>query len=143
MIRSAIETDVPRIVDMGLTFMRLYYAGKLTENREQLEATVRGLLTNERARILVSENGHGVDGMISFVVSPHPFSGEVSALELVWWVEPEARGTIGLKLLREAAQVASQMGATKIVMISPTAAVDQLYKRLGYEEVEKVFQRRL
>ena len=143
MIRSAIETDVPRIVDMGLTFMRLYYAGKLTENREQLEATVRGLLTNEKARILVSENGHGVDGMISFVISPHPFSGEVSALELVWWVEPEARGTIGLKLLREAAQVASQMGATKIVMISPTAAVDQLYKRLGYEEVEKVFQRRL
>jgi len=143
MIRSAIETDVPRIVDMGLTFMRLYYAGKLTENREQLETTVRGLLTNEKARILVSENGHGVDGMISFVVSPHPFSGEVSALELVWWVEPEARGTIGLKLLREAAQVASQMGATKIVMISPTAAVDQLYKRLGYEEVEKVFQRRL
>lgn len=143
MIRAATEGDVPRIMEMGLTFQRLYYADKMPENREQLESTVRGLLTNEKARILVSENGHGVDGMISFVVTPHPFSGELDALELVWWVEPEARGTLGLRLLREAGQAAAQMGAKKLVMISPTPTIDQLYKKLGYTEVEKVFQRSL
>jgi N-acetylglutamate synthase-like GNAT family acetyltransferase len=143
MIREATESDVPRLVDMGLTFVRLYYADVLQENPEQLEATIRGLLTNEQARILVAENGNGVEGMISFMVSPHPFSGEMDALELAWWVEPEARGTVGLKLLREAGQAATRMGAKRLVMISPNRTIDTLYGKLGYRELERVFQRTL
>ncbi len=143
MIREAIEADIPRLVDMGIGFLRLYYADKLPENREQMKKTVTELMGNPNGHVLVAENGHGIEGMFVFVVFPHFFSGELIAGELVWWIEPEARGRSGLALLREAESISRKMGAKKMQAGAPSERTATLYKRLGFQEVETTYQRSL
>jgi N-acetylglutamate synthase-like GNAT family acetyltransferase len=143
MIRLANEHDVPRLLDMGLTFQREHYCDTLPENKEQLESTIRTLISNTDARIIVWDTGAGADGMIAFMVNAHMFSGERAALELVWWVEPAVRGVVGLRLLRAAENAARDMGAARMVMISPNERVSRMYSLLGYAEVERVFHRGL
>lgn len=130
-------------MEMGIAFLRTHYADKLEENPSKIEETVLGLLGNPNGRALISENGHGVEGMLGFVVFPHFFSGTMIAGELAWFVEPEARGRVGLSLLREAENAARTLGAKKMQMVSPDGRVAKLYKRLGYVEVETTYQRSL
>jgi hypothetical protein len=61
----------------------------------------------------------------------------------VWWVEPEARGVIGIKLLRTAEKWASDSGATQMQMAAPDPGVGDLYIRMGYVPAEMGFYRRL
>jgi GNAT superfamily N-acetyltransferase len=141
MIRPATAADVPRLVEMGRRFRsETGYAkilaenpAKMTELATQLAAS-GGLLVSERAGELV--------GMIGFYVYPHFLSGESTAGEVFWWVEPEHRGE-GVKLLKEAERRARTAGAETMQMIAPTDRVATLYKRLGYEFVEASYQRSL
>lgn len=143
MIREATNADVPKLVEMGVRFLRLYYAGKLKENREQMGKTVTALLTNPQGRMLVYENGNGIEGMLGLLVFPHYFSGEKVAGELVWWVDPEARGRAGMELLKQAEAEARALGAKWMQMVSPTERTAKLYERLGYAAIETTYQRSL
>lgn len=141
MIRAATGEDVPRLVEMGRRFRsETGYAKVLAENPAKMAelagqlAAAGGLLVAERAGTLV--------GMLGFVVFPHFISGETTAGEVFWWVEPEHRGE-GVKLLREAEHCARAAGAEKMQMIAPTDRVATLYRRLGYEFVEASYQRSL
>ena len=59
----------------------------------------------------MAENGHGVSGMLVFIVFDHPFADEKISQELAWYVEPESRGKMGLQLLRAAEDKAGSMVA--------------------------------
>lgn len=142
MIREATEADVPQLVEMGLHFLRLHYADKLKENPEQIAKTLRDLLANPQGKVLVGGNGH-IQGVVGFVVYPQLFSGEPVAGELFWYVEPEARGRLGLELLREAERTAVKMGAETMQMVSPSETTSKLYEKLGYEYVDAQYMRRL
>lgn len=143
MIRDATNNDLKQLVDMGLRFLRLHYADKLKENPAQIEKTVNDLLLNPDARILIAGNGKTAEGMLAFMVYPHYFSGEKTAIELAWWVEPEARGRLGLELLKYAENAARAMGAVSMQMIAPDKEIERLYGRLNYEHVESTYQKEL
>jgi GNAT superfamily N-acetyltransferase len=81
--------------------------------------------------------------MLALLIYPHPFSGETTAVELCWWMEPEHRGSGGLKLLRAAEQKAREAGATKLMLGAPSERTEELYQRLGLERVEVTYQRQL
>lgn len=141
MIRLACESDVPRLVEMGLRFRReTGYCQHLAESAGNMAQTATRLI--ESGGVLVSERAGQIVGMIGIFLFPHFLSGEMTAGEVFWWVEPEHRGE-GIKLLREAEKQARERGAVKLQMIAPTAKVAALYERLGYEFVESAYQRTL
>ena len=145
MIREATEDDIPRLVEMGRRFIEESpYKEFIASNSEQMESLVGQILANPQGRILLSEKDGIPNGMLALIAFPHYFSGEIIAGELVWWVDPEARaGGTGLKLMRKAEQLATEMGAVKMQMVAPDERIGKLYQHFGYKKVESTYQRDL
>ncbi len=80
--------------------------------------------------------------MIGLVLYPHHLSGEWTAGEVFWWVEPEARGE-GLQLMKQAEAWARGRGAAAIQMIAPSTQVGVIYRRYGYAPIETTYSKRL
>jgi GNAT superfamily N-acetyltransferase len=140
-IRPAVESDIPRMVDMGVKFNEQSpYSKHLKISREKVAAMGKQLI--DANGLLVSERDGQIVGMIGFIVHNHFMSGETVAGEVFWWVEPEFRGD-GLRLLKEAEKRAREAGAKKMHMIAPTDQVATVYERVGYDFVESTFQKSL
>jgi GNAT superfamily N-acetyltransferase len=128
---------------MGARFIsETDYAGIISVNPDRLSASVKAVADNPDGVILVSGSDATITGMIAMLAYDHPFSGERMAFEVVWWVEPEARGD-GVRLLRAAEDWAIEQGIGKMQMVAPNERVGALYERMGYLPVETSYQRSL
>lgn len=142
-IRMAELSDREAVVTMALRFLReTPYGAMLTENADQLRAFTERLLTNPDGAVIVAEKDGALIGMIALWAFAHPYSGALIASELVWWVNPEERGSVGVRLLKRAEQWTKDSGATALQMIAPNARVEAFYQACGYERVEVSYQRR-
>lgn len=140
-IRAATESDIPRMVEMGLRFhANSPYKNHLPSNPEQMAKLGEQLL--KIGGMLVSEVDGQIVGMLGYALFPHFISGELVCGEAFWWVEPGYRGE-GQKLMQEAERLARAAGAKKMQMIAPDERVGKLYKRFGYEFVESAYQKTL
>lgn len=99
---------------------------------------------------LVVEDGDQLIGMIGLVIAPHLFNDEyIVAEELVWWIAPEHRKTIGFKLLEVAEEVCRLKGADEINMRflhsedMRADLMERMYKRKGYRKVETAMGKEL
>jgi RimJ/RimL family protein N-acetyltransferase len=143
-LRSAQSSDLPQIVALGQRFLQSTpYARILSENPAQMQLCAEWLMTSEDGLLLIAEREDQVVGVIGVTIFPHPLSGERIAGELFWWVDPEARGTVGLRLLRRAETWAHLCGAVKMQMIAPNQHVERMYERLGYGFIESTYQKGL
>lgn len=141
MIRLANTSDLPRLVAMGLRFRNgTTYKQHLGESPEQMAALAEKLIASNG--LLVTEREGKVVGMLGFVLYDHFLSGEKTAGEVFWWVEPEYRGE-GLKLLRDVEERAREAGAKRMQMIAPTEQVARVYEHMNYEFVESSYQKTL
>ena len=142
-IRPATLADVPALVAMGERFRAdSPYRDLCAENADAMAATCTRLITGPDSIMLVAEHAAGLVGMIGLILFAHHFSGARTAGELVWWVDPGARGT-GLRLLRQGERWAAEAGATQMQMIAPDARVGRLYEHQGYAPVELTYQKAL
>lgn len=143
MIRPAVASDVGRIFEMGARFVAsTAYRELLALDRDKTIDTLLGVLESPKGVMLVAAHDERLTGMIGLVLTDHLYSGEPSAYELFWWVEPEARGD-GVRLLRAAELEVRKRGAMTCYMISPNERVGKLYDRLGYRRIESSYMRRL
>ena len=143
-LREARPADVPRLVEMGTHFIATtQYRTKLATNVRALAETMRRLIAIPQAVLIVAEYQGDLIGMLAVVAVEHPLSGETTASEMFWWVEPAYRGRLGLYLLRAGEAWAQSRGATRIQMIAPDERVAKLYRRRGYSRLEEVYQRTL
>jgi len=141
-IRPAAEPDVPRIAEMGARFIDAEYPHAVRFDAAQLAATTRQLIAH--GLVLVAEAAAGVVGMLALTTYPHPLSGDLIATEVVWWMEPEARGgRAALKLFAAGEAWARAQGATQLQMIAPSDKVGAFYERLGFGKIETHYQRAL
>lgn len=141
--RPATAADVPSLVEMGVSFLSSVYVGRLVPDVDALSALVAQFVDQPDKLILVLEDRSGhVVGMFGAMVYAHPMSGERIASELCWWVDPGSRGG-GMRLLKDAESWAKAQGATCLQMIAPTADVERFYQRVGFEQVETIYQRRI
>jgi GNAT superfamily N-acetyltransferase len=143
MIREATEADVPRITEMGSRSLREgAYKDLVGDNPEQTGKLALDVL--KKGLILVSEEEGKLTGLLGFVVFPHYFSGELTAGEVMWYVEPEYRKSFtALALLRAAERMARGFGAKYMQFTAPTAEVGKAYEALHYQQVEVSFQKAL
>lgn len=143
MIRTALPEDLPRLVEMGTRFVaETPYRDLVRVNPQRLVDTIVNVMSSEDGTVFVSGSDATVTGMIALVIYEHPYSGERTASELAWWVEPESRGD-GVRLLRAAEEWGRERGATRMQMIAPNERVGGLYSRLGYAPIETTYQRSL
>lgn len=143
MIRQATVEDRERLAEMGRRFAaETEYRELVNVDPARIQATVDHMLSNPDGVVFVSGTDATTTGMIALLAYDHPFSGERTAFEVVWWVNPEARGD-GVRLLRAAEGWALDRGIRKMQMVAPNERVGALYKRLGYAPVEISYQRSL
>lgn len=145
MIREATLDDVPQLVEMSRQFRaQSLYRTTFVDNPEQLAATITGLITGPSSVMLVLTAEDRLIGMIGLLLHPHLFDAVMTAGELVWWVEPEARGSgAGVELLRAAEAWAVEKGAARIQMVAPSVRVGEFYEREGYTFIEMNYQKTL
>lgn len=142
-IRPATLADLPRMVTMGLHFLRSSaYRHVMAERPDQMASLGQCLVTSPTSIILVAEQDREAVGMLGLVAYPHFISGELTVGEVFWWMEHKARGT-GLRLLRAGEAWARAQGAVTLQMIAPDDRVGAVYRRLGYAPIEQTFLRRL
>lgn len=142
-IRPAIRADVPRLVAMARAQLAATYGDAVADNPGQLEATVTLLVTTPAGAVFVADLDGAVVGMIGLVIAPHHCSGLLTAGEVMWWLDPAARGG-GRALLARAERWAAEAGARVIQMTAPAGdqgdRVGRLYTRRGYRAIETSYQ---
>ncbi len=142
-IREAVIADVPRIVEMGQTFLAASpYRAFMEENPAQFAALATQCIEDPEGVVFLAEMGEMVVGMIVLVLFVHPLSAQRTAGELCWWVEPAARGA-GLRLLTAAEAWALGHGAGHLQMVAPTPQVAKIYERFGYQLAEIAYVKAL
>lgn len=143
MIRTATTEDIPRLVELGIRFMRESgYARHLSVNPEAMAQLAGGLIDAEHGLVLVDEQRGELVGMIGVIATHHPHSGDPVMSELFWYVLPRARGG-GVRLLLEAEAWARVNGVGKSLVVSPNDSVSDMYERLGYIPLERQFIKNL
>ena len=146
-IRKATLADVPVIVAMSARF---YPTTHYADWCEMDEASVAGLATGliENDVFYVAERDGELVGMIGLMIAPFLFNqNRKFAVEIVWWVAPDARGSrIAGQLLAVVEQPCRDAGADRIQMVhmpnSPPQAA-ALYRHAGYAESEISFTKDL
>lgn len=142
MIRLATDEDVPAIVAMGQEFAETStYREQMRTDPARLEAVALGILGNPDAAMWVCERDGTLIGMLAMLLVTHPMSGDRIASEIVWWMNPTARGA-GVRMLRAAEQWAQDNAAVAVHMIAPTERVGTFYAAIGYAAVEVNYYRR-
>lgn len=141
-MRVALDADKPALVGMGMALLRSEYAGSIRPNPDAIGRTLDRMLATETARAWVAERDGIVVGTIGGWVYEHPMSGDLIATEVMWWVDPTARG-YGLRLRNLFKQWAREQGARRLTMMSPSPETDQLYERLGLVAIERTYQEEL
>jgi RimJ/RimL family protein N-acetyltransferase len=139
LIRPATLADVPRLVEMGRQQMRATYGGVFADNPVQLEALATQLVETPTSIVFLAERDGRVVGMIGLIRYAHHLTAKPMVGEIMWWLDPEARGG-GVALLKRAERWALETGAAAIQMMAPDARVGRLYERRGYQLVEYTYQ---
>lgn len=108
----------------------------LADNPEQTSELAVQVI-GKSGKVLVDEQDGKIVALLALFIGPHFYSGELTASELMWYVEPEFRQSFtALRLLRAGEKVAKTLGAKSMVFTAPTIEVGKAYSQLGYEPIE-------
>ena len=143
-IREATLQDVPALVEMGQLFLTsTAYESLVGNNPDQMRVTAEYLISGDAGTVLVAENATGaLVAMIGLQLFPHHISGQRTVGEAFLWVDPQSRGTLGVRLLKAAYAWAQTMGAEKMQLVAPIeSGVGAIYEHLGYTAIEVAYQK--
>lgn len=148
MIRHAVLSDVPRLVELGSKFFQEAAWSDIAEWDDNATATaLSGLIENPECIMLVA-GGEEIVGMISSLIFPLWFNPNILvAQEWFWYILPEMRGVggIGVKLLLALEEEIQKRGVhiSNFQSQESMPSLDSLYIRLGYRPAEKTFIKRI
>lgn len=148
MIRKATHNDVERIVEMVGHFMAERVGdtryGDVLKFKPKVVAKLADLVI-DKGIILLAVVDDQVVGMLAGVPLEEMIANTPMLDEMVWWVEPAHRkGTVGPRLLKRLEEWSRQKGLRLVKMVAPAGSgVGAFYKKLGYEEVETSYVKRL
>lgn len=142
MIRQATIEDIPRLVEMGRrSLAEGPYAAMLADNPAQTEILAHQVI-EKSGKVLVAEENKKIVALLALFVGPHFYSGELTASELMWYVEPEFRQSFtGISLLRAGEALAKTLGAKSMIFTAPTVEVGKAYSQLGYSPIETNYRK--
>lgn len=150
MLRIAKEHDLPIVAGLARKFFKNTQYGYLNMDDEALENLVREFVTGdnrERVCLLWESNGK-VTGCLAGQLVSVAFLNRKAAVECMWWVEPEQRGTsAGVDLLEAFEFWAKLQGADFMQMMCMPdrigKALDRFYKRRDYTLTELTYTKEI
>lgn len=150
MLRIAKEPDLPLVMDTARKFFKSTDYGHLMIDEEALEEMVRDFVTGDnRERIALVWGPEGkVQGCLAGQLVAVPFLKKKSAVECMWWVDEELRGSnVGIDLLEAFEYWGKLQGAAFIQMAclsnSTGKVLDRFYKRRGYKLTELTYTKEI
>lgn len=144
MVRDASPADIPAMLGMAERFIAVAWARVgVPMDHETCEALLTGLMAAEEGILLVNDD---CTAMLGAMVHPWHFNANIlTATELFWWAEPEAKDARALWAMAEAK--AEEMGAQTFNMACQhhmrAEALGRLYQARGYEPSEHIYIRTL
>jgi GNAT superfamily N-acetyltransferase len=149
-IRPATLADVPTLVELGSRFLASsVYGAHFRENPAQIADLATMLVTHDDGVVFVADEHGAILGAIGMWVCAHVWTGDRTAGELFWFVDAQARGSIGIGLFRAAEAWAVTTGAHSMQMVSPAVQegeadrVAAIYQRSGFVPLERGWVRAL
>lgn len=147
MIRDATIADMDQLLYLAESF----YSEAASDNLPKYDKTQaifmgNSLIESDDAIFLVCEKDNDLVGMGALCITPFClFSSEKVASELFWYILPNYRGSIGIKLHKKLEDEAKNRGADLISMVDHVSSMDleYYYKRKGYDIFERTYMRRL
>lgn len=98
-------------------------------------------LAGDTGIFIIAEKDHKVAGGVGGVITTFQTSSVPSLVEMFWWVKPEYRGKLGLRLLSEFEREGIKRGAKRCLMAlmegSEPEKVDKIYRAKGYIPFER------
>ena len=146
-IRLATEADWPLIAPMCRSFYDFStYDIPYDEAsaKQQFDDIVRG-----NGEVVIAMLNEEAVGMIAFAVHPFPTNRNVLVgTEILWWVQPEHRGSVVAKELSRTMEAIAKIryGASYTVMSKLSNSpplVDRFYKRQGYKDMDTSYMKEL
>jgi len=141
--RVATKKDLPLLLPIAFDFIKdLKHPSNIEIDKESVEGTLKHLISDDNSTIILSENG-----LIGGMVFPYFFNTNVmTAQELFWWVDDEARGSSEGTDLLEAFNVwAKEKGASSLTMVhlenDNSSKMENFYISQGYSPVETSYVR--
>lgn len=137
MIRPAIPTDRLRVISM---LKEAHAAGGLPFpfSAPHAAALFDAQLSRADRLCLVYAPASQPQGVLMASVQEHPFAAIRYAAEVVWWIDPSARGSSASRMLAAYEAWAASVGAQFVQMAAlasfPRAGV--IYERRGYHPAE-------
>lgn len=146
MIEVATQEDLDSVYRLALKFHRESQFPVALDEEVTYQFVSNALHPDTDIRVFVIRYEGEVVGLCAGVVTPLPFSKELVATELMWYVEPEFRGTpSSIKLMKAFEDWAKESGCAVCVMayLETSTNVSNIYKRLGYRPQEHSFIKEL
>lgn len=143
--------DLEQLVAHGEEFWThtTYYKRGREYSPEAVAGLCSYLITEDDGFIIVlADDEDNVKGFGLVLVTPFIFDQTwKSALELAYYIDPECRGTYGVKLLKKMEKIAKLYGAEFMTMItmedSAPEQAARIYDKLGYTKNEVLYTKEL
>jgi GNAT superfamily N-acetyltransferase len=134
-------------VDGPEFFKKFEEASKFVKvNPDYAKERYRQMIANGNAKgfILIDDTTGKLAGGIGMLKGPDLHSGEMTAVETFWFVDPSSENSFGaMELYRCFERWAKETGCKKMAMIhmmnSSPAKLQRLYERMGYTLIEQHF----
>lgn len=96
---------------------------------------------------VVAEDKGDIIGVLVFGVIPTMAFNQSNGHEIMWYVKPSARGSVGIKMFKTAEEIAKLMGAHAMIFVANRVSgfdkVCDFYKRSGYRMIEQLYYKGL
>ena len=146
-LKLAEEGDWPEVLRMSRAFHEFSpYQGIPFEERKVRNIFDRYLVDPTKVIVILGVVGTETVGVIVGVVDELYFSEVFHASEVIWWVDPQERGTVLGKQMFEAFEYwGGKMGAKflNVVNTSGTTELSGFYVKNGYHLAESVYIKEL
>jgi GNAT superfamily N-acetyltransferase len=145
MIYSATKADLPKILECSLEYTQAM-PNNVKLNPDHLISSWERLLDLGIGVIYLAEENGEVIGGIGGVRHAELFTGNMTAVEMFWYMKEGKRGT-GIKLFKMFEQWAKDNQCARVAMIylpfSMPEKLDRFYTKNGYTLLEMHYEKEL
>jgi len=147
-IREATAIDVVDLAILGKQFVKESQNELLGWDSNKVYDSLLDAIQRDDFGVFVLLNNYEIVGMLVCFVTPCFFSEVVQAVEIVWYVDPDHRGSRkAMEMLDLYEEWAKEHGAvcTNLINLNVLKGdkVAKIYKRKGYRLVENTFVKEL
>jgi GNAT superfamily N-acetyltransferase len=139
MARDATPADLTTIVRLVARYHQASPVDRAPFDQGHTAATVSALIDSPTGHVGVM--GDPAVGVLMASASPWLWGPGLVADEILWWVDPEARGKGGMDLLRHYERWAEEIGVVMVGVSALDGRLPPILRRRGYSSWDRKYGR--